>query len=82
MEKTRNTLSIIDIHQAAYLHLQGVEPSLTRQGTRVIFEFPGSQAVLALLKRYNANPPVNVLDFVSHLRRLRSRMLEVRNGDV
>ena len=71
-------LPILDIYQAAYLNLNGIEPNLTKQGTRVVFEFPGTQSVFALIQKYNCNPSVNILDFVSHLRRLRSQMLAAR----
>jgi len=78
MKKEYEKLPILDIHQAAYLNLNGIKPVLTKQGTRVVFEFPGTQKVFALIQKYNGNPSVNILDFVSHLRRLRSQMLAAR----
>lgn len=78
MKKENGNLPILDIHQAAYLNLNGIEPSLTKQGTRVVFEFPASQEINKLTRAYNENPPVPVLDFVHHLRKLRSQMLAAR----
>lgn len=78
MKSVKGNLPIFDIHQAAYLILNGIEANVTKQGTRVVFEFPGKQAVFALMQKYNENPPVNILDFVSHLRRLRAQMLTMR----
>jgi len=78
MKKENESLPILDIHQAAFLQLHGIAPNLTMQGTKVIFEFPGTASVYALIRQYNENPFVNVLDFVSHLRRLRSQMLNKR----
>ena len=75
MKNENVTLPLFDIHQAAYLALNGIQANLTRQGTRVVFEFPGTRSVFALLQQYNSNPPVRILDYVSHLRRLRSQML-------
>lgn len=79
MKKENGNLPILDIHQAAYLELHGIEPNLTKQGTRVIFEFPSRKPVFDLIQQYNSNPSVNVLDYVSHLRRLRSQMLAMRD---
>jgi hypothetical protein len=78
METDNGNLPILDIHQAAFLQLHGITPNLTMQGTKVIFEFPGTKTVYNLIRAYNENPAVNVLDFVSHLRRLRGQMLSRR----
>ncbi len=80
MKKENANLPIFDIHQAAFLNLHGIEPELLKQGTRVIFEFPGNQTVFKLLLKYNGNPAIPVLDFVSCLRRLRSMMLGMRGN--
>ena len=69
---------LLDIHLSSYLSLQGIEPELTKQGTRVIFEFPASPEVTKLTRAYNENPSVKILDYVHHLRKLRSQMLNAR----
>lgn len=66
---------ILDINLASFLSLHGIKPEFAREGTRVIFEFPANAEVYHLTKEYNQNPNVPVLDFVHHLRKLRSQML-------
>lgn len=71
-------LPIYDIHAASFLSLNNVPPTLIKTGTRVVFEFDATASVRKLLARYNENPVVHVLDFVHHLRRIRSQMLSAR----
>ena len=73
-------IPIFDIHQASFLSLHGITPTFTKSGTRVIFEFDVTVGVKKLLDQYNQNPSVSLLDFVSHLRRLRSQMLSMRDS--
>ena len=75
---TDKNIPILDIHLASFLSLHGINPEFAKQGTRVVFEFPASPEVYRLTKDYNQNPEVLVLDFVHHLRMLRSQMLSVR----
>lgn len=72
-------LPIYDIHTASFLSLNNVPPTLIKTGTRVVFEFDATVSVSKLLALYNENPVVPVLDFVQHLRRLRSQMLSLRD---
>ena len=74
------SVSLYDIHQSAYLALHGIEPTLANQGTTIVFEFCPSEKVYALLREYKENPSVNILDFVSCLRKLRARILAQRGG--
>lgn len=69
---------ILDIHLASFISLHGIEPEFTKQGTRVVFEFPSSQEVNDLSRRFNENPSVKILDYVHHLRKTRSMMLAAR----
>ena|SRR4030042_3619212 len=78
MKKANGKVPILDIHLSSFLSLYGIEPEFTKQGTRVVFEFPASQEVNKLTRTYNENPSVPVLDFVHHLRKLRSQMLASR----
>ena len=73
-----NRIPILDIHQATFLDFKGIPPDLTKQGSRVVFNFPNTKEVFELIQAYNKNPTVPVLDFVHHLRRVRSRMLAAR----
>lgn len=78
MKQTNVKVPILDIHLTSYLSLNGIEPEFTKQGTRVVFEFPSTPEVSSLTRSYNENPSVKVLDFVHHLRKTRSMMLAAR----
>lgn len=71
---------ILDIYIASYLALHGIMPTLTKQGTRVIFEFPGDDRTLMVMESYNKNPCINLLEYVTQLRRMRAMMLAKRDG--
>ncbi|MEE9913198.1 MAG: hypothetical protein K4571_15910 [Deltaproteobacteria bacterium] len=73
-------IPIFDIHQAAFLTLHEITPTFTKSGTRVVFEFDITTGVRKLLDQYNQNPIVPLLDYVTHLRRLRSQMLAIRDS--
>lgn len=74
----KGKIPVFDIHQASYLEHNGIYPELTLQGTRVVFEFDPSEAVYKLLRDYQNNPSIPILDYVGVLRRLRSKMLSMR----
>jgi len=76
-EKGR-TIPIMDIYQASYLALKKHEPSLSKQAGRVVFEFSGTEEMKLLMKNYNQNPTIKILDYVGHLRRLRAMMVGMR----
>ena len=78
MKQSSANVPILDIHLASFFSLHGINPQFSKQGTRVIFEFPASPEVYRLTKTYNDNPAVPVLDFVHHLRKIRSQMLAAR----
>jgi len=78
MKQSSANVPILDIHLASFFSLHGIEPQFSKQGTRVIFEFPASPEVYRLTKDYNQNPEVPILDFVHHLRKMRSQMLATR----
>ena len=75
-----NKLPQHDINASAYLEYKGIQAELTLQGTRVVFEFPATNEVYALLREYQGNPSTPILDYVNVLRRLRARMLELRDN--
>jgi len=78
MKRSNGKVPILDIHLSSFLSLHGISPQFIKQGTRVVFEFPQSREVNDLTRSYNENPSVPVLDFVHHLRKLRSQMLANR----
>ncbi len=79
METTSSMLPLYDINLAAFLQHRGIVPSLQQQGSRVVFLFKNDTKTHELMRLYNENPAVPVLDFVGHLRRLRSQMLSMRS---
>ncbi len=74
------TIPLYDIHPVAYVELKGIPSSLTLNGTRVEFNLPAIEEVYALLREYQGNPSIPILDYVNVLRRLRSRMLSKRGS--
>jgi len=72
-------IPIFDIHQAAFLRLNNIPLTFVKSGTRVVFQFTATREVTKLLDLYNQNPSVPLLDFVSHLRFLRGKMLSLRD---
>jgi hypothetical protein len=77
-------ISQLDIHQASFQAMYGNDPNLELQGGRVVFVFQADDDFYRLSSLYNDNSPVNVLDFVNALRKLRAKMLTLKdngNGD-
>ncbi|MBP1733333.1 MAG: hypothetical protein H6Q55_3762 [Deltaproteobacteria bacterium] len=75
-------IGLKDIHAAAYLEYAGIPLTLTRVGTRVVFEVPNDDRSLRLLAEFQCNPAIPIQDYVNVLRRLRGRMLDVRDGRI
>jgi hypothetical protein len=74
----KGKIPVFDIHTASFLELNNISPELTLQGTRVVFNFEPSESLYRLLREYQNNPSIHILDYVNTLRRLRSRMLSMR----
>jgi hypothetical protein len=74
-------LPLYDIHQVAWLHHNDVDFTGNKQGGRVVFEVPATEETHRLLQEYQSNPTVFLLDFVRSLRRVRARMLDLRDGN-
>ena len=64
MEMKNGKVPILDIYLASFLSLQGVDPQFSKQGTRVVFEFPATAEVYRLTKKYNQS---DVLSGFAHL---------------
>lgn len=79
MKKALQKLPILDIYLASFLALKGHYPEFEREGSRVIFVFPSNDTIYQLIKQYNENFSVSILDYVSILRRLRSQMLGMKS---
>jgi hypothetical protein len=80
MEETKINSSIpyYDINLSAYLAYRGIEPVLVKENGRVVFHFPNDTRTHEVMAEYNGNPPVPLLDFIGHLRKLRAKMLTMR----
>lgn len=76
MAKT-NKLPIYDIYLASYLSLKGISPELVKHGTRIVFEFPPTDEVYRLTREYNDNPQIDLLNFVTAIRKLKAQMFSV-----
>jgi hypothetical protein len=75
----KDKIPVFDIHTASFLELNNIPPELTLQGTRVVFNFEPSETLYRLLREYQNNPSIHILDYVNVLRRMRSRMLSMRS---
>ena len=80
MANDNGTLQLMDIYTSAFIQLQGIEPSLLKHAGRVVFVFPNTCRVASLIDSYNLGPAgIRLLDYVQSLRRLRSRMISLRD---
>jgi hypothetical protein len=75
MQKNWTTL---DINLAAYLDYRGIPISLENLNGRIIFTAPQSDELYKLTSAFNSNDPVPILDFVTTLKILKSRMLSAK----
>jgi hypothetical protein len=73
-----NKIPIFDINIAAFLKMKGHTPEFTKNGTRVVFEFAATQEIYDDMRDYQTNATVPVIDFVTALRFLRSKMYQER----
>lgn len=72
-------ITLTDINVAAYLEMNGQDSSLVRQDSgRVVFTFPDEEKVRDLIDRFNYEQELSYFTFC--LKRLRGRMLELRDG--
>lgn len=71
--------AVVDIHAGAWLERRGFSALLEKDGSgRVVFYFENpDQRFFETLDEFNKDAEMQV--FVSHLRRLRGRMLDARN---
>ncbi|MGD0277107.1 MAG: DUF5659 domain-containing protein [Syntrophales bacterium] len=82
MAKNNSSIPLYDINLSAYLLFKGTVPELKAEGKRVVFLFPNKTETFQLMKQYNENPLVPVIDFITCLRRLRSQMLALRDRNL
>jgi hypothetical protein len=70
----------LDINFAAYLEYRGILISLENLNGRIIFTAPQSDELYKLTSAFNSNDPVPILDFVTTLKILKSRMLSAKGA--
>lgn len=78
METESSTIPLHDIYQAAYCSYKGIEVTFTKKDSRVIFHLPDTPGTYLILSEFNANPILPLLDYVTHLKRLRAIMISMR----
>ena len=69
-----------DVYLSAFLALRGQEPAIVLSGSRAVFMFQSDEALNKLMREYNEGAPVSVAEYANAVRRLRSRMMAVRDG--
>jgi hypothetical protein len=73
-------IMVHDINAAAFLEFRGIEIALVRQDTgRVVFCPEATSGTYEALAEYQSDPQVPLLGYLSHLRRLRGLMLQLRD---
>ena len=74
------SIELTDLNVAGFLSLQNIPVTLvTRQG-RVFFLVPGDDRTRKELARFQGDPLVPALSLISHIKRLRGKMLDAREG--
>ena len=78
METESPTLILHDIYQAAYCVYKGIVVTFTKQDRRVIFHLPDTPDTYRTLSEFNNNPNLPLLNYLTHLRKLRAQMINLR----
>lgn len=72
---------ILDVNGlGVFQHYHGNEPEMQVQGTRVTLLLNADSTFYELSKEYNANAPVNVLDFINAQRHLKAKMFSMKGN--
>ena len=74
----KKPLAFHDIYYVAFADLKGIPIKLTREGNRVIFLLPDEPNTYRVLGEFNNNPSLQLLDFVTHLKKIRAQMIALR----
>lgn len=82
MKKELQGIPIFDLNFAAFQIMHGNNPTLVKQGSRVICLFKPNDTFYHISALYHANTQTNILDFVSALRQIRSMVLTLREGNL
>jgi len=67
-----------DVYQASYFDYKNIPINLIREGRRVIFMLPDTPETYRIMTEFNANPIMPLLDYVTHLKKMRAKMIAMR----
>jgi uncharacterized NAD(P)/FAD-binding protein YdhS len=76
----KSSLELTDLNVVAYLSLQNIPITLITRKGRVYFLVPATDETYRELATFQGNPLVPALDLISHLKRLRGKMLDARSA--
>ena len=72
-------LELADINDATFLEIEGIEITTTKRAGRVYWVVPADERTYAALAKLREDPPVPILTFIRHLKKMRAVMLDYRN---
>jgi hypothetical protein len=78
MEDKSPTIPLHDIYQASFCSYRGIEVTFSKQDRRVIFHLPDTPGTYRTLAEFNNNPVLPLLDYITHLKRIRAVMIGMR----
>jgi hypothetical protein len=78
MDMESNKIPLHDIYSVAYCSYKGANITLSKEERRVIFHIPDIPSTYRLLAEFNNNPNLPLLDYLTHLRKLRAQMINLR----
>jgi Domain of unknown function (DUF5659) len=79
MGKNQSTMPLHDIYASAYADYKGIPIDFDKRNRRVIFLLPDTSTVSQILADFNKNPILPLLDYLTHLRKLRAQMISLRD---
>lgn len=68
--------TVIDVHLAAFLELNGISAEMINQNGRIIFSFPASDDFFRLANEFNQNKLLQ--DFTVSLKQIKARMFSAK----
>lgn len=81
MKTSNQQIAILDLNTSAFLSMHGLEPTLSMQGGRVVFNFQADEEFYRLSSLYNDNSQVGCLDFVQSIKKMRGKMLSMKETE-
>jgi len=73
--------STLDIYQAGFFALNGIEPDVEIQNGKAIFVFPNNDGTYDAMRRFNNDEKVPVATFSTWVKRLRAAMLSKKGNE-